>query len=152
MDIESLFVGNDIITSSFHYENEYIGLPETQHELTEREKELLKQQDLESDNETLFFKHSLLINPDINNYDKDADFRYDNYIISHILDQDILYYDFFKLISPNILKYIQKTFPSNEKPVKHTFVIHNINDRKSYSYIRNIKAMCSDLVIYFSTT
>ena len=40
---------------------------------------------------TLYFKNSFLINPDINNYHKVADFRMDNYEISHILDTDILY-------------------------------------------------------------
>ena len=151
MNIENLFTGRTSPINTVPYDYTFTDLPTPQ--LTEREKKLLKQQDLESDNETLFFKHSFLINPDINNYDKDADFRYDNYTISHIIEEeDILYHDFFKLISPNILKYIQKTFPSNEKPVKYTFVIHNENDRKSYSYIRNIKAMRPDLVIYFPTT
>ena len=63
--------------------------------MDETEKELLEEQDLKTDNnETLYFKHSFLINPDINNYDKDADFRFDNYNISHLLQENIRYYDF----------------------------------------------------------
>ena len=75
---------------------------------------------------TLYFKNSFLINPDINNYHKVADFRMDNYEISHILDTDILYYNFFRLITPNIYTYILRTSPNNENPIKYTFVVHNI--------------------------
>ena len=100
---------------------------------------------------TLYFKNSFLINPDINNYHKVADFRMDNYEISHILDIDILYYNFFRLITPNIYTYILRTSPNNENPIKYTFVVHN--DKSSgNAYIKNIKDFQTDLVIYLPST
>ena len=151
--IESLFVGNDITDNTFYSENEYIDLPEEEREIDKTEKELLEAQNLKSDNnETLYFKHSFLINPYRNNYDKDADFRFDNYDISHLLQENIRYYDFLKLITPNILTYILKTLSNAENPIKYTFVIHNENNKISYSYIRNIKTFSPALAIYLPTT
>ena len=109
-------------------------------------------QDLTTDYDTtLYFKHSFLINPDINDYNKDADFRMDNYQIDHILDRNILYYDFFRLITPNIIAYILKTSPNDENPIKYTFIIHDENEKR-VGYIKNIKAFSSDLVIYLPNT
>ena len=75
----------------------------------------------------------------------------DNYKIDHILGRDISYYDFFRLITPNIIAYILKTSPNDENPIEYTFVIHNGND-KQVGYIKNIKAFSTDLVIYSPTT
>ena len=120
--------------------------------MTEREMELIETQDLTSDYETtLYFKNSFLINGDINNYFRTADFRFDNYQIDHILDMDILYYNFFRLITPNIVTYILRTSPNNDNPIKYTFVIHD--DRSNgNAYIKNIKDYQLHLVIYLATT
>ena len=77
----------------------------------------------------------------------------DNYQIKHIFDyEDITYYDFFGLITPNIIVYILKTLPNDKNPIKYTFVIHNENDKQSYSYIKNIKTFSPDLEIYLPKT
>ena len=111
----------------------------------------METQDLTSDSETLYFRNSFLIRGDINNYFRTADFRFDNYQIDQILDMDILYYNFFELITPNIVTYILKTSPNNDNPIKYTFVIHN-DKSNGNTYVKNIKDYQPHLVIYLTTT
>ena len=118
------------------------------------EEELLEIQDLTTDyGTTLYFKHSFLINPTPDNHEKQADFRTDNYQINHIVEHNhITYYNFFHLITPNIVVYILRTLPKDKNPIKYTFVIHNENEKTHFSFVKNIKAFSPDLVIYLPNT
>ena len=102
------------------------------------------------DDITLILKESIIVNNNINNSDRQADLRIDNYKIDHLIDENILYYKFFKIISNHIVAHLLRTMPLDNKPVKYTIIVGDFENRHILDEKR--RRILTHLEIYLPTT
>ena len=62
----------------------------------------IPREDITIDNKTLVLEESIIIKNDINNTDRQANIRMEIYYIDDVVEDDVLYYDFYRDFSNHI--------------------------------------------------
>ena len=86
-------------------------------------------EDITIDNKTLVLEESIIRNKNINNSDRQANIRVEIYNIDDVVEDDVLYYDFYREFSNHIAAHLLRTLPIDDKPVKYTTYIESLSER-----------------------
>ena len=104
-------------------------------------------EDITIDNKTLVLEESIIIKNDINNTDQQANIRMEIYNIDDVVEDDVLYYDFYRGFSNHIAALVLRTLPIDDKPVKYTTYIESLSDRN----LHKTRRILSDIEIFLNS-
>ena len=100
------------------------------------------------DNKTLVLEESIIINNDINEPDRQSNIRMEIYNIDDVVEDDVLYYDFYRNFSNHIVVHLIRTLPLDNKPVKYTTYIESSSERNR----DKTRRILSNMEIFFNGT
>ena len=84
----------------------------------------------------------------INEPDRQANIKMEIYNIDDVVEDDVLYYDFYSKFSNHITVHLIRTLPLDDKPVKYTTYIESSSERNLYK----TRIILSDMEIFFNGT
>ena len=90
----------------------------------------------------------MIINNSINEPDRQANIKMEIYNIDDVVEDDVLYYDFYSKFSNHITVHLIRTLPLDDKQVKYTTYIESSSERNLYK----TRIILSDMEIFFNGT